>query len=118
MTPPFRRITVWAGNTLDFGLEFRGEDGQPFDLTGSELVFRAERETYLLRKSSADDGSGISIVDPTGGKATLHFTVEETRAMPLGALRYEIERWILTEQRTLLYGEFQVNKWVNDDAKP
>jgi hypothetical protein len=80
MTPPFRRFTVWAGNTLDFGLLVQSEGGAPFDLTGSEMVFRAAVNDYVLRKTSADADSGMTIDAPAEGRARLHLTVEPRRA--------------------------------------
>jgi hypothetical protein len=108
---------VWVGNT--FSRTFRLKDGiDPFDLTGSKLVFIAKAGNDTIRKATDDPGSGLSIPDPPTGEVLLEFTVAETRDMKVGAWRYELEHWVGSEQVSLIYGTMTVTAWVNDDVDP
>ena len=81
------------------------------------LVFRSVSSTVTLRKDT-NDGTGFEITDAAAGEATLVLSVEETRSLPAGKTRYEMEYWAATDQTSLLYGELNVTVWVNDDVEP
>lgn len=121
MAPRNVELDIWSGNTKRQKFRFRA-DGNPFDLTGSKLVFRATlmNGSGAIRKTTSDVDSGFAITDAEGGEVELFFTVTETREMPAGepAYKYEIERWIGDDQTSLLYGGIKVTKWVNDDVDP
>lgn len=114
--PSRQDLDVWAGNTFRRPLVLQ-DGGTPFDLTGIKLVFRAVYSTGSIRKDT-DDGTGFSITDAAGGEALLVLSVNETRALPAGKIKYEIEAWDSDGQTTWLYGELNVTVWVNDDVDP
>lgn len=115
--PAQQSLSIWKGNTVSFPIRIQTRDGAtltPVNLTGSTLVFRAAWPNGSIRKEGA--GQGFAITNAAQGEATLAFTVEETRSLPVGnAARYEIERRIGGAQTTLLYGDLKVSEWVNDD---
>ena len=115
--PPQRQLNVWQGNSFALDLRLATIDGNtktPVDLTGSEIVFRAVWTGGSVRKSSTDN-DGLEITDAEDGRIRLSLTVSETRALPLGEVRYEIERRIGDEQTTILYGMLKTHGWANDD---
>lgn len=119
MAPRNYPLDAWTGNTFYYRFVFKQSSGDRFDLTGSKLVFKLNNGgTTILRKDTTDAGSGFEITDAAQGEAELSLTYQETRALPGGQLRYEIERWIATEQVSLMFGMFTVTTWVNDDADP
>lgn len=111
-------IDIWAGNTFRTKFEIKNDDNTPFDLTGSKMVFKVKSTTVDIRKASDESGSGLEITDAAAGEVELFLTVENTRAMPAGKHKYELERWIGIDQTSLLYGELIVTVWVNDDVDP
>lgn len=120
MAPRNYALDVWAGNTFTRPFIFKTAAGDPFDLTGSKLVFKANNGSVsIIRKATDDDPiAGFEITDAAAGEVLLSLTVTETRALPAGQLRYEIERWVGAEQISLLYGTLTVTTWVNDDVDP
>jgi hypothetical protein len=115
--PAQQALSIWKGNTVSFPIRIQTRNGAtltPVDLSGSVLVFRASWPGGSLRKEEAEQG--FAITSAPQGEATLAFTIEETRRLPVGSVvRYEIERRIGATQTTLLYGELKVSEWVNDD---
>jgi hypothetical protein len=130
-------ITVLAGNSGTQVNEHSGVQGnelglvanlivggEPFDLTGQEIVFRVMRSgTQVLRKTTS---SGITLTNGTeeNGSAsavpnriTVPITVVESRTLEAagGALTYELERRNGSAQRVILKGCVTVQKGSNDD---
>lgn len=110
-------MPVWAGNTFRRIFVFKDGAGDPLDISGSKLVFRCSSATGVIRKDT-DDGTGFTITDAVNGTAELILEVEDTRSLPAGEVRYEIELWSGTEQLSLLFGVLNVTVWVNDDVDP
>lgn len=118
MKPPRKDLEVWAGNTWSQPFHL-GASGSDFDLTGSKLVWRMVYGDIITRKTTDTVGSGIEITDATGGAFELSLTVSETRTWPdTSVIRYEVERWIGSDQISILYGTMTVSAWVNDDVDP
>lgn len=111
--PSSRNFELWKGNTFSLGLRFSA-GGLALDLTGSELVFKAAWTDGALRKTTADD-DGFDILSPQEGTARLSLSVAETRTLPTGEVKFEIERRIAGEQKTFIYGVLICSEWVNDD---
>lgn len=108
--PALYDLDIWKGNDLSVGLIFK-DDAARFDLTGSELVFRA------AWKGDGQLRQVLDITDAAAGEAELTLTFEQTRTLPdRKAVSYEIERRIDGIQTTLLYGAVNVLGGVNDDA--
>ena len=103
------------GNTFERVFRFKDGDGNPVDLTGSEIVFVAETTTSTIRKTTAD--STLQMPMPATGEVTLKLTPEETRLFAVGRLRsrYEIERRIGGDEFTIVSGCLIVVQGVNDD---
>ncbi|MFO1151015.1 MAG: hypothetical protein U1E62_21785 [Alsobacter sp.] len=121
--PVQKDLSIWKGNSTPqvFRFKTRQLDGSllPLDLTGSVLVFRAvwvdeNGDPESLRLESPNQA--LSVTDPAGGELVLQLGVANTRLLPTGQkARYEIERRIAGEQRTLAYGTLKVSEWANDD---
>lgn len=114
--PAQKNLSVWKGNTFKLPLTISTLSNgvsTPMDLTGSSLVFRSIWSGGSLRKATGD--SGFSIVSAAAGTALLSLTVAETRTLPNGNVKYEIERRVGSEQTTILFGELNCREWVNDD---
>jgi hypothetical protein len=107
---------VRRGITYERLFRFKDGAGDPVDLTGSEIIFIAETEVSLIRKTTAD--GSLQMPTPTMGEVTLKLTPEETRRFVVGKLRsrYEIERRIGGDEFTILSGCLIVVQGVNDDA--
>ena len=103
------------GNTYERLLRFKDGDGNPIDLTGSEIVFISETVTSTIRKTTAD--GTLQMPSPATGEVKLKLTPEETRLFAVGKLRsrYEIERRIGGDEFTILSGCLIVVQGVNDD---
>jgi hypothetical protein len=116
MTVQYNLDGLRRGNTYERLFRFKDGDGNPVDLTGSEIVFIAETVTSTIRKSTAD--GALQMPMPTMGEVTLKLTPEETRLFAVGKLRsrYEIERRIGGDEFTILSGCLIVVQGVNDDA--
>lgn len=117
VTPSRQDLDVWSGNTFRIVFQLKEANADPYDLTGLKLVFRAVSATATIRKDT-DDGTGLSITNALNGEVTLFLSVEETRSLPAGKVRYELELWAGVDQTSLLYGELNVTVWVNDDVDP
>jgi hypothetical protein len=104
------------GSTYERLFRFKDGDGNPVDLTGSEIVFIAETATSTIRKTTAD--GSLQMPTPAASEVTLKLTPAETRLFAVGRLRsrYEIEQRIAGDEFTLLSGCFIVVQGVNDDA--
>lgn len=100
--------TLWRGNTFSETYSFKDESNVAFDLTGSELWFRAEWEGGAISKQ-------LTIATPANGQATLSLSAAETHRVGEGTT-YEIERRIGGVETTLLYGEITYQGGVNTDA--
>lgn len=84
-----------------------------FDLAGSTLVFRAVWPGGTLRKETP---SGVVVATPANGEASVTLSAAETRSLPAGRVaRFEMERRIGAEQRTLVAGFLSVLEGVNDE---
>lgn len=115
--PAQKNLEVWKGNTFALPISLKTRTNgvtTPVDLTGSILVFRAEWTGGFLRKSTAI-ADGFSVLDAVAGSARLTLSVAETRALPVGRIKYEVERQTGADQTTILFGELVVAGWVNDD---
>lgn len=109
-------FTIKRGNSGS--ILFRCKNGDDaFDLSGSEMVFRAtHRGIEVLRKTTADDG--LLMPSPTSGEVTLAYDFEESRLFSVGRLnRYELERRIDGNERTLIEGYITGEDGVNDDEE-
>lgn len=115
MYVPSYDMAIRRGNDCIFGfrLKSRTESGQlvPFDLSGSTVVFFAERA----------DGSKIERTlvpdDPQTGVVSVSFTVEDSRLFTPGREnRWEIERRAAGSETTLIRGYIISIESVNDDA--
>lgn len=107
---------VWKGNTfrLPIGIStVTAGVKSPVNLTGSSLVFLATWSGGSLRHETGD--GSLTITDAVSGEAALTLSVAETRALPIGRIKYEIERRLSGDQTTILYGELVVTGWSNDD---
>jgi hypothetical protein len=111
MTAITARLTFVRGNTEERVFRFLGrrDPRTPLDLTGSELVFRAEHPRGTLRR--------VLMLDrPEAGEAALRLEPAETRSLPPGTFTaFEIERRIGGRQTTLLIGLIRTMGGVNDD---
>lgn len=103
-------LSIWKGNDFNVDFTFKN-DASGFDLTGSELIFRA---TW---KGNGELRQELDITDAEAGEASLTLTYSQTRTLPSNkAVSYEIERRIGGLETTVLYGAVTVEGGVNDDA--
>jgi hypothetical protein len=111
--PASKDISIWRGNTETFPVEVKARAGATIvavNLTGSTLQFRAQWDGGSLIKD-------LDITDAALGLAELRLTASETRSIPQGsAARYEIERRVGSEQKTILYGRLVASGGLNLDA--
>lgn len=113
------RIPIWIGNDEWFQFVCKDENGDPFDLTGSILILRVTLTNgQVIRRRTDVAGTGFSITNAAGGIARNDFTFADTRAMPAGEHKFEVERWIGVYQESLIYGLLVATLGVNDDANP
>ena len=78
-----------------------------------------EQGLDLMPRFDANGLITAVVTDAANGEFLLQFTVAETRAWPdKTVLRYEIERWVGSDQESLIFGNINVTQWVNDDADP
>lgn len=118
MAPRNYALDIWAGNTFVRRFVFKDENGDPTDLTGAKVIFKANNgSSTALRLATDEPGSGFEITDAAAGQIDLLLTYAQTRALP-NPLRYEIEIWLGDEQTSLIFGQITVTTWVNDDADP
>jgi hypothetical protein len=111
MKVPSTDLCLRQGNDFSCEFRFKSDDETPFDLTGSTLEFRCEKDdgTYLTKTLTPDD--------PTTGVVTLSITVAETRTLTVGRFnRWEVERRISSTEYTLMQGFINMAEGVNDDA--
>lgn len=115
MTVHYNLEGLRRGNTYERLIRFKDGDGNPVDLTGSQIVFIAETATSILRKTTADNT--LQMPNPSTGEVTLKLTPVETRLFAVGRLRsrYEIERRIGGDEFTIVSGCLIVVQGVNDD---
>lgn len=111
--PTTKDISIWRGNTETFPVEVKARVGANIvavNLTGSTLQFRAQWEGGSLVKD-------LVITDAALGLAELRLSKTETRGVPQGnTARYEIERRVGAEEKTLLYGRFVAGGGLNTDT--
>ena len=117
---PTYDFSVKQGNsgTLDnpagLVVVLRTNDGQPRDLTGTELVFCAHWERQpRIRMTSGD---GAITLEESAGRITVPFPVATFRDVSSRKMvRYELELRQGGEQRTILKGRITVEEGFNDD---
>lgn len=129
--PPNMLLDVWKGNT--FRRRFASKQKNtttgalsPVDLRGSTMVLTVawaagtqNGVTWLAGTLRKEFPLALDSPSAELGEYEITLTVEETRRLPIGQIaKYEIERWMGDEQKTVLYGTFRVGGWVNDDATP
>lgn len=114
MFPGRQDLKVWVGNTTPINFVFKDENLDPFDLTGSRLVFTTNNG---IRWASDDVASPFYINDFVGGEAYLRLTPALTRLF-IAVTDYEIEYWFSDEQYSLQYGTITPTKGTNDDVDP
>lgn len=111
--PPRQVLDIWKGNTFrqEFVLKSKqGDVSTPIDLTGSTIILTVTGGLDSFIKVFND------LPDAANGKFEIYLTVEETRLLPIGQVaKYEIERQIGLEQKTLLCGSLNVGGWNNVD---
>ncbi len=110
-------LSTRQGNDLRLIFEYLIGD-VVVDLTGSEIVFRCTDEygAELIRASSADPGDIVVLSAPLTGRWNFHLTAELTRLLSPGKVnRFEFERRS-PDEKTLVWGYFDVELGVNDDG--
>jgi hypothetical protein len=111
--PTTKDISIWRGNTETLPLAVKVRSGAtlvPVNLTGSTLRFRAEWAGGSIAKD-------ITITDAALGLAELVLSTAETRGVPQGSTaRFEIERWVGLDQKTILYGRLVASGGLNPDT--
>jgi hypothetical protein len=101
------------GNTLPVQLTFEQTNGDPFDLTGHEFIFRVVYPGGSYTKTSAD---GDITIDLNTATIRTQLTAAETRVLPVGGYtQYEVEAWYAGEQTTWLDGTITVSQGINTD---
>lgn len=115
MTPAQYTLRLWRGNTEPLAFRFKQANGDPFDLSGSTLILKIDFDSGVLIKSSAQ-GDWV-IDDPASGEARVTLSAADTRSICGGVrpARFEIERHVGDEQRTLLFGKVVVEGGTNVD---
>lgn len=107
---------IRRGNTFAIQFRFKDGDGVAVDLAGSIMVFSIETSNGVLRKMSNTPYSGCEITDEAGGEVSISLTPIETRTLTLGrGTKYEVERWIGSEETTLIAGSATVVEGINND---
>jgi hypothetical protein len=115
MSVPSYDLSVRQGNNAawEFRLKSYDENGDlvPFSLTGSTLIFTAEK----------DDGTTLTKTltpsDAANGVVPLSITVAESRMFSIGREnRWEIERQISGTEAAILQGYVVCDEGVNSDA--
>ena len=101
-------ITLVKGDTLNFDLDMSYGSWDALDITG--YIFRlgiyiSEDQIYRKEVSSHDD--------PVNGQAgDLKFTPEETKDMPVGTYKYDIEMQNASgDVYTFVQGNIVINEW-------
>jgi hypothetical protein len=111
--PTQKDITIWRGNTETIPVELKTRVGatvEAVNLAGSTLHFRAEWVGGFLTKD-------LEITNTALGLANLRLTKTETRDVPQGShARYEIERRLGADQKTILYGRLVASGGINTDT--
>jgi hypothetical protein len=111
--PTTKDINIWRGNTETLPIAVKVRSGAtltPVNLTGSTLRFRAEWAGGSLAKD-------IEITDAALGLAELVLSTAETRGVPQGSTaRFEIERWVGLDQKTIAYGRLIAAGGLNTDT--
>lgn len=113
--PGRHNLKLWRGNSNAFSIGFKNESGEPVDITGAEIILRADWGDGSLRMTSAD--SGIEIIRAIDGVVEFAVGTTETRLMPGDrSFPYEIEMRKDGVETTLMVGSVSVIGGTNDDA--
>lgn len=115
MTATYDLTGIRRGNSFERIFRFKDGNGDPIDLTGSIMVFSAANGTTIIRKTTAD--GSLLMPDPTTGEITLYLSPADTRLLAPGKLRnrYEIERQLDANEKTLVAGCITVLDGINND---
>lgn len=116
MAPVKKPLSFWRGNTEALRFRFKQNATDPLDLTGSRFVLTIKHDGPDIVKDS--DASGWDISTPTNGEATVSLSATETRSLSgaIAGVRYEIERFIGEEQKTLIYGDITIAGGIGTDV--
>lgn len=113
-------ITIQVGNDQTISLALKQADGTAYDLTGKEVIFRAEWTGGSMRYTSETVGSGskFEIIDDAAGLVSLVIDPAGSRLFPDASttVNYEIELRDDGAESTLLYGRVSRILGVNDDG--
>lgn len=123
-----RDIQIRQGNTFREGYQFYTENAAgatiPLPLDGSRLVlivaWKASQGMPAgeIRRVWPDGDLVVSPVSEEGGADVVefHLSPADTRLVPVGNARWELEWQREGDEQTLIYGVDRVSKWINDDA--
>src|SRR5262245_36965642 len=88
--PATTHITLRAGDTIELNVEVTTQNGDPQDLTGASLAWKAARSPTSPVLISKSTDSGITYTDQTHGKFKIALAPIDTAAL-VGDLHHEIE---------------------------
>jgi len=111
MSVPTYDLCLRQGNDKSLEFHLISDDGTPFDLTGSTLIFTAQKSDGTEMEKT------IVPTDVAGGVFVLSFTTAETREFTPGRFnQWEIERQIGGSEETLIAGYMNVREGMNTDV--
>ena len=103
-------IDAVIGDDQDYEFHCEDEDGNPFDLTGSTMVFSVTTGggAATITLTSGIDAA-ITVPTPANGKVLVSLTDAQTALFMAGVQeRFTLKRTISSKTSTLVYGRVQV----------
>ena len=110
MKPVHRNFNIWRGNSETLKFRLLASAGVPLDLTGSEVTMYIDSAGELTTHTA-------TVVDPVTGEFSIFLSAAVTRALSTSAYvpKYEIERKIGQEQKTILHGNLLIGGGLSND---
>ncbi len=107
---------VWRGNSFARLLVMKDGNGSVVDLTGSNIIIRIPNMSNGILVLKTSDAS-LGMPNPSAGEVEFKLTPSQTgKVIPGKVTRYECERWIADEEKTIFYGFLEGLGGDNNDA--
>jgi hypothetical protein len=106
-------MTLKRGDSIDYEMTVKNNDGTPTDLTGFNITFSVKKKfsdiDYVIQKTI---GNGITVDDPTTGQVVIHIEHGDTNDLKPKEYVYDIQFEISGKYYTPVVDKFIVEPEV------
>lgn len=110
---------ITQGDTWVKVIQFNDDDGNPIDLTGCKFHLQIKSNPFNVLYADLSTDNGKISVDTTAGTITLKMMPEDTKALKMRSMKYDLDlKWPNGQNDTILSGKAQVIFQITEDIIP